>query len=113
MISLPPTASVFAIVPPVDGRKSIDGLAAQVRFALDRDPMSGDIFLFRNRSKTTVKLLSYDGQGYWLAMKRLSEGKFRHWPTQCGISPAEAALLLWALDIENVKPISYWRPITE
>jgi transposase len=43
--------------------------------------MSGTLFLFRNRSGTAIKLLTYDGQGYWLCLKRFSQGKLQWWPT--------------------------------
>jgi len=39
------------------------------------------VFVFRNRRRTAVKILAYDGQGFWLCQKRLSKGHFRHWPS--------------------------------
>jgi len=51
------------------------------REELHRDPFSGWVFAFRNRRRTAVKLLVYDGQGFWLCQKRLSAKRFRWWPT--------------------------------
>ena len=72
---------VYVAVAPADFRKGIDGLARDCKAVLGKDPFSGAIFVFRNRRRTAIKILVYDGQGFWLCMKRLSEGRFRHWPS--------------------------------
>src|SRR3972149_5476067 len=66
---------------PVDFRCGIDGLARVCDAVLATDPFSGTVFVFRNRRGTAIKLLTYDTQGFWLAHKRLSQGRFRWWPT--------------------------------
>jgi transposase len=43
---------------------------------LEADPFSGVVFIFRNQRSNAVKLLTYDGQGFWLCLKRLSKGRF-------------------------------------
>jgi len=63
----------------VDFRKGIDGLCRVCREELGRDPFGGSMFVFRNRRATAVKILVYDGQGFWLCQKRLSKGRFRWW----------------------------------
>lgn len=80
MLQVTPQMRVLVAVEPVDGRKGIDGLAQLCRQKLAKDPYSGCVFVFRNRSGTTLKVLVYDGQGFWLAQKRLSQGRFRSWP---------------------------------
>ena len=80
MMSVTAQTRVLVCVAPVDFRKGVDGLARICRDALDTDPFSGALFVFRNRRRTAIKLLAYDGQGFWLCMKRLSEGRFRYWP---------------------------------
>ena len=45
------------------------------------DPFSGCLFVFRNKRGTSIKVLMYDGQGFWLCQKRLSKGRFLWWPT--------------------------------
>ena len=80
MIQTSATLRILVAVQPVDFRKGIDGLAAVCRQQLVHDPMSGWAFVFRNRRATAVKILRYDGQGFWLCQKRLSQGHFAWWP---------------------------------
>jgi transposase len=71
---------ILVAIEPADFRKGIDGLAALCRNHLQEDPFTGTLFVFRNRRATSVKILAYDGQGFWLCQKRLSQGRFAHWP---------------------------------
>jgi transposase len=84
MIQITPQMRVLVAVDPVDFRKGIDGLARVCRERLRADAFSGWLFVFRNRRETAVKILVYDGQGFWLCQKRLSSGRFRWWPTRAG-----------------------------
>ena len=77
MIQIIPQMRILLAVEPVDFRKGIDGLAGVCRKVLAADPFSGCMFVFRNRRGTTIKILVYDGQGFWLAQKRLSQGRSR------------------------------------
>ncbi|MEA1053685.1 IS66 family insertion sequence element accessory protein TnpB [Lamprobacter modestohalophilus] len=70
MIQLSPQSRIFVALEPADFRRGIDGLAALCRQRLAQDPFSGAIFVFRNRRKSALKLLCYDGQGFWLCQKR-------------------------------------------
>jgi IS66 Orf2 like protein len=63
---------ILVAVDAVDGRKGIDSLVQLCREKLAADPFSGCLFIFRSRSATTIRVLTYDGQGFWLAQKRLS-----------------------------------------
>ena len=81
MIQITPQMRIVVAVEAVDFRKGIDGLARLCRDGLAADPMSGWLFVFRNRRATALKVLVYDGQGFWLCQKRLSAGRFRWWPT--------------------------------
>jgi transposase len=81
MIQITPQMRILVAVDPQDFRKGIDGLARICRDVLEADPFSGWMFVFRNRRQTALRILCYDGQGFWLAHKRLSRGKFRWWPT--------------------------------
>jgi transposase len=76
MIQITPQMRVLVAIEPVDGRKGIDSLARLCQEKLAEDPFSGCVFVFRSRRGTAIRLLSYDGQGYWLAQKRLSKGRF-------------------------------------
>ena len=80
MLQLTPQSKIFIAIQPIDFRKGIDSIAACCKLTFSLDPLSGAIFVFSNRSKTSIKLLCYDGQGYWLCLKRLSSGKFKSWP---------------------------------
>lgn len=60
-------------------RKQINGLAAIVEGSFKLDPFSGALFVFCNRNRDRVKILEWDGDGFWLYLKRLERGHFR-WP---------------------------------
>jgi transposase len=81
MIQITPQMRVLVAVEAADFRRGMDGLARLCREVLGSDPFSGTVFVFRNRRRTAVKLLVYDGQGFWLCHKRLSNSKFRWWPS--------------------------------
>ena len=81
MIQVTPQMRILVAVEAADFRRGIDGLAQLCRASLKVDPFSGAVFVFRNRRRTAIKLLVYDGQGFWLCHKRLSKGKFRWWPS--------------------------------
>jgi transposase len=80
MIQVTPHMRILLAVEPADFRNGIDGLAKRCRQVLKSDPFSGHVFVFRNKSATAIKILVYDGQGFWLCQKRLSRGKFKWWP---------------------------------
>ena len=80
MLQLTPKHRVYAGTAPVDFRKGIDGLVALCQTQWLIEPRTGHVFIFLNRRGTNLKLLHYDGQGYWLCQKRLSAGTFSHWP---------------------------------
>jgi transposase len=99
MIKITPQMRILVAVPPVDFRRGIDGLSRMVREELNRDSFSGCVFVFRNRMRTSLKILVYDGQGFWLCQKRLSEGRLRWWPkgdeASQVLSTGELHTLLW------------------
>lgn len=83
MIQLTPHMRIYLFTEPADFRKGIDGLVQLCRERIEKaDPFSGSLFLFVNRRRQAIKGLVYDGQGFWLVMKRLSKSRFRHWPTR-------------------------------
>lgn len=102
MLSWPPSVRVFLATQPADMRRSFDGLAALVAGFLGQDPLSGHLFVFRNRRGDRVKILYWDRSGYCLWYKRLEEGVFR-FPVSSGasleIESAELALLLEGIDL--------------
>jgi transposase len=72
-------SSVFLVVTPVDGRLHIDGLSQLIQNQLGGSPCDGSAFVFCNRARTRLKLLCWDGNGVWLAQRRLHRGAFV-WP---------------------------------
>ncbi len=116
MIQITPQMRVLVAVEPADFRRGIDGLARTCREALGADPFSGVAFVFRNRRATAIKILVYDGQGFWLCYKRLSKGRFRWWPSAegagaGGLEAHELAVLLRAGDPTATKAAPPWRRV--
>lgn len=66
----------FMCCTPVDMRNGFDGLAGIVRNHLKNDPVSGAVFIFLNKSRTHIKILFWDGDGFALFYKRLERGKY-------------------------------------
>ena len=89
MLQVTPQMKILVAVEPADFRKGIDGLVRLCKDSLQQDPFAGTVFVFRNRRGTAIKVLPGcerrgDGQGFWLCHKRLSEGRFRWWPSASG-----------------------------
>ena len=107
MIQITAQMRVLVAIEAVDGRKGIDSLARLCPEKLAEDPFSGCGFVFRRRSGTAIRRLSYDGQGYWLAPKRLSKGRCVWWPEATGPTKPreadEAQLLMAAGDVSRVR----------
>jgi transposase len=82
MIQITPHMRILVAVEPIDFRAGIDTLAAHCRKRLQADPFGGTLFVFANRARTAIKVLVYDGQGFWMCHKRLSTGKFAWWPAE-------------------------------
>lgn len=115
MIQLTPQIRIFLAVEPIDFRYGIDGLANACRQHLQQDPFSGALFVFRNRARTALKILSYDGQGFWLCHKRLSKGKLQWWPRSNDhaytLSHRELQILLWNGHPESALLPGDWRRV--
>jgi transposase len=107
---------ILLAVQPVDFRKGIDGLVACARQALGTDPWAGALLVFRSRSRRALKLLVYDGQGFWLCQKRLSQGRFAWWPEAAAgptlrVDPPQLHLLLWNGDPSRAAAAPLWRAV--
>lgn len=116
MIQLTPQMRLLLAVEPVDFRKGIDGLAQVCRQSLHVDPIAGALFVFSNRRRRAIKILVYDGQGFWLCQKRLSKGRFDWWPRAgqeptLGLDVHQLQLLLWNGNPSSAQAAPLWRPI--
>jgi hypothetical protein len=117
VIQLTPHMRILVAVAPVDFRKGVDGLARLATERLRGDPLSGCVFVFRNRRGTSVKLLVYDGQGFWLCQKRLSSGRFGWWPgvdgaASAGLEAHELQLLLYNANPALAPAAPAWRRLS-
>ena len=114
MIQITPQMRILVAVQPTDFRRGIDGLGGVCRSVLGQDPMSGAVFVFRNRRGTAIKILVYDTQGFWLCQKRLSRGKFQWWPESAveavrELEARELQLVLWNGDPSRARMGPLWR----
>ena len=106
MLNLPASLRIFVSSQPVDCRKSFTGLIALVRHELGGDPLSGHLFLFRNKRADRLKILYWDRDGYAIWYKRLEEGVYRIPLTDAKvleITPAELTMLLEGIDWSRVQ----------
>jgi transposase len=116
MIQITPQMRILLATQAADFRKGIDGLSRLCRDVMGADPFSGYVFVFRNRRKTAIKVLMYDGQGFWLCQKRLSKGRFRWWPQKGGdglshLAAYQLNLLLWNGNPAEVQVGPVWKKI--
>lgn len=115
MLQITPHHTIILAVQPVDFRKGIDGLAALCRQQLQQQPFSGVLFVFTNRSRCAVKILVYDGQGFWLILKRFSRGKLAWWPTSAHtlkqVAAQQLQVLLYQGDPSQARLPPDWRPL--
>jgi transposase len=118
MLSFPPAVRIWLSLAPADLRKGFDALAELVREHLRDDPLSGHVFVFRNRRGDRIKLLYWDTDGYVIVYKRLEAGSFRFPAAAEGqasvtVRAAELAMLLDGVDWQNAKRSKrYSRPAT-
>jgi transposase len=117
MIQITPQMRILVAIEAVDFRRGIDGMARLCREALASDPFSGTAYVFRSRSGKAIKILVYDGQGFWLCHKRLSQGRFHCWPARgnhggTALQAHELQVLLYGGDpsVTNAAPV--WRPVS-
>ena len=112
MLSIPLQLRVFLCTQATDMRKSFDGLEALVRHVLQHDPLSGDLFVFLNRRRDRVKVLSWEGDGLAIWYKRLEAGTYAL-PAGEGeplrLSPTQLTLLLGGIDLQTTQPRKRYR----
>lgn len=101
MIQAPAGSQIYLAAGQTDMRKGIPGLSALVKVALNKEPLSGDVFVFRGRRGDQIKVLWFSGDGTNLYIKRLERGRFI-WPTAAEgmvyLTPAQFSMLIEAID---------------
>lgn len=118
MLALSAQTKVFLCTETIDFRKGIDGLKSVCVDLLEKDPFSGMVFIFRNRRKNTIRVLAYDGQGFWLCTKRLSQGRFQWWPDKIpqgggmDIRACDLQALLWNGNPQSANFSEDWKKMT-
>jgi transposase len=116
MIQITPHMRILVAVEPIDFRAGIDGLVSACRKRLQADPFSGALFVFGNRNRTAIKILVYDGQGFWVCHKRLSTRRFAWWPAGeqpgCTLQACELQVLLMGGDPSRAHTAPAWRPLS-
>jgi hypothetical protein len=118
VIQIPANASVFVMHEPISFRNGFDGTAAVARVVLQKEPLDGAFFVFRNKRRHMLRILYYDGGGYWLCTRRLSKGCFSVWPTGDGTGPCSSLLarelqvLLWGGDPQSCSFPELWRKVS-
>jgi transposase len=108
MLSLPPTAKIYLCTVPADMRKSFDGLCGLIRTWLQGDPLSGDVFVFRNKTGDRVKIMTFEGDGLAIFYKRLEAGTYRFPLASDGngkitVRTADLLMLLDGVDLTSVR----------
>src|SRR5271154_1448026 len=106
LLSLPASVRIWLASGATDLRKGFDTLAELVRQQLDRDPLSGQLFVFRNRRGDRIKLLYWDEDGFVIVYKRLEKGSSRFPRAQSvgvEIRAADLQMLLDGVDLDSVK----------
>ncbi len=114
MLSFPPTIRVYVAPGATNMRKSFDGLAGLAAAIVGTDPVSGHVFAFCNRRRNLLKLLAWDGTGFWIHAKRLERGTFA-WPEaeegqdHIALTSEELSWILGGLDLQQISRRNWWR----
>lgn len=116
MLVISASQKIYLGLQPIDFRKGIDGIKRLCETVCSQQPTCGHLFVFINSRRNSIKVLSYDGQGYWLSQKRLSSGRFRHWPTQPGLMKQLAVEQLHVLlrngNLASLEIAPDWQPVS-
>jgi transposase len=114
LLTLPATARVYLATGPTDMRKSFDTLMYLVKSVIGENPLSGHLFVFCNRRHNRLKILTWDGSGFWIFAKRLEKGTFS-WPVvepgqaRIELTAAALTLILTGIDVKDSEQRPWWR----
>lgn len=116
MMLLPRAVKVYVATAPCNLKKSFDGLTNEVRGVLEKDPLSGHVFVFLNRRKTQVKLLVWTRGGFTIVHKRLEQGTFSfasrvtEKAQSVEVDVHELTMLLEGIEVVRAKTSPRWEP---
>jgi transposase len=109
VLTLGLTGRIWVCTTPQDGRKSFDGLQAVVSSHLGKDPLSGDLYVFRNKRGDRLKILAWQGDGFALYVRRLEKGAFRFPAADAAavaVTTTELAMILGGIELGSAKRLS-------
>lgn len=117
MLTLGLTGRIWICTAPQDGRKSFDGLQAVVTAHLGKDPLSGDLFVFRNKRGDRLKILAWQGDGFALYLRRLEKGTFafpKADAAEVSVTATELAMILGGVELGSARRLPrYERPAAD
>lgn len=107
MLTISPAVRIYLATGATDLRRSVDGLSVLVREQFGLDPLSGHLFVFRNRRGDRLKILVWDRSGFWVLYKRLEQGTFA-WPDErdavsVTITSGDLLVLLSGVDVTRTR----------
>lgn len=116
MIQVSPGATIFIAEQPIRFTSRLKGTLAICRDLLAVEPMDGAYVVFRNESGTKLRVLFYDGDGFWLCEKSFSQGRIGFW-SETGqplaeVTAREFAVLLWRGDVRGAAFPNLWKRVT-
>jgi len=108
MFWTPTVLDFFFYRQPADMRKGFDGLCGIITGILKQDPLSGAVYIFVNKRRDRIKLLLWDGDGFWIFYKRLEKGTFQipeysETVSSLELTYAQLVLILQGIDLSSVK----------
>jgi len=114
MLQVSAVEIICVFLEPVNFRMRIEGLSGVCRQS-GHDPLSGKLFVFRNKAFDAIRVMSYDATGVWLFEKQLARGRFPWWPRSgerwTSLAAKELLVLLWGGNPEEACFIDEWRKI--
>jgi hypothetical protein len=116
MIQVSPGATIYIAEQPIRFTSRLKGTLAVCRDLLGLEPMNGAYIVFRNESGTMLRVLFYDGDGFWLCEKTFSQGRITRWSATgeplTEIAARDFAVLLWRGDSQGAAFPKFWRRVS-
>jgi transposase len=115
MLQISPANRVYVVHESISFNLGFKGMIGFCRNILGVEPMTGEYFVFRSKTKKQVRILTYDGDGWWLATKVFSKGRIHDWLTGDGryqqLPARDLMVLLWRGSIKQVQFPDFWKRI--